>query len=67
MYVEINANILEFFVRDRGQGFTMGMIDSRRLGVRKSIIKRIENVGGTVTIKNNNGCEVNVILPVGKR
>lgn len=67
VYVEINANILEFFVRDRGQGFTMGMIDSRRLGVRKSIIKRIENVGGTVTIKNNNGCEVNVILPVGKR
>ncbi|QPK93848.1 PspC domain-containing protein [Actinomyces sp. zg-332] len=64
IYVEISSQKLEFYVRDRGKGFIVEDIPPTRLGVRNSILKRVIDNGGKVTIKNSNGCEVSVEIPL---
>lgn len=66
VYVEITDEYLEFYVRDRGQGFDIENISPNRFGVRNSIMKRVENAGGKVKIKNTNGCEIHVEIPMNE-
>ena len=45
-YVEIGPTGVEAFVRDRGDGFDVDAVPGDRLGVRQSILGRMERHGG---------------------
>ncbi|MCM3686455.1 ATP-binding protein [Kocuria rosea] len=56
---------LRFQVVDRGRGFQVRSIDSRRLGVRVSILGNVEQVGGAVDVDAapGRGTRVTVLWP----
>lgn len=68
IYVEVSSDAVEAFVRDRGPGFILDDVPADRLGVRESIVGRVERRGGTVKIRPlpapNTGTEVALRLPV---
>lgn len=66
VYAEVAGRLAEVFVRDRGIGFDQTAIGEDRMGVRGSIVDRIERHGGTVTIKSapGEGTEVKMSLPL---
>jgi signal transduction histidine kinase len=66
VYAEITAASVEVFVRDRGTGFTLADVPDDRLGVRRSIVDRMERHGGTATIRSEPGAgtEVHLSLPL---
>ena len=58
------------FVRDRGPGFDLHTVPADRLGVRESIVGRMERAGGTARIRSGpGGTEVHLTLaePEGAR
>ena len=50
------------FVRDRGKGFDPDVVPPGRMGVRESIMARMERHGGTASIRSEpgHGTEVRV-------
>jgi len=66
VYVESDTSSIQVFVRDRGVGFDPASIADDRMGVRGSIIGRVERHGGTVTIRSEpgQGAEVAMTMPV---
>jgi signal transduction histidine kinase/phage shock protein PspC (stress-responsive transcriptional regulator) len=66
VYAETDGRSVEVFVRDRGAGFDPGAIAEDRMGVRGSIIDRIQRHGGTATIRSSpgDGTEVALSVPV---
>jgi signal transduction histidine kinase/phage shock protein PspC (stress-responsive transcriptional regulator) len=66
VYAEITAASIDVFVRDRGTGFTLADVPDDRLGVRRSIVDRMERHGGTATIRSEPGAgtEVHLSLPL---
>lgn len=67
VYVECRAEQLEVFVRDRGPGFDMANVPPDRIGVRGSIIGRMERAGGSAAIRSTPaGTEVRLVLPLPK-
>ncbi|WIY83266.1 ATP-binding protein [Propionimicrobium sp. PCR01-08-3] len=52
---EEDASLVQVFVRDRGKGFDPGEIADDRMGVRKSIVGRMERHGGTAKIRSAPG------------
>lgn len=66
VYAETDGRTVEVFVRDRGVGFDPGSIAEDRMGVRGSIIDRVERHGGTATIRSQpgEGTEVALSVPV---
>lgn len=70
VFLEADEERIEVFVRDRGRGFDPDAVPSDRLGVRESIIGRMERNGGSATIRSfagdNRGTEVRLLLE-GKR
>jgi len=66
VYAEVADRRAEVFVRDRGVGFDADAIAEDRMGVRGSIIGRIERHGGTATIKSapGEGTEVRMSIPL---
>ncbi|GAA1695914.1 ATP-binding protein [Microcella alkalica] len=66
VYVELRADALELWVRDRGPGFDPATIPADRLGVRESIIRRMARHGGSATVTRlASGTEVALRLPLG--
>lgn len=60
-----DAERIEVFVRDRGRGFDPDSIPDDRLGVRGSIIGRVERHGGTARVRSSDdGTEVALTMPV---
>ncbi|HET9127791.1 MAG TPA: ATP-binding protein, partial [Propionibacteriaceae bacterium] len=55
VYAEVDDGAIEVFVRDRGVGFELGDVHTDRLGVRRSIIDRMERHGGTARIRSSPG------------
>lgn len=66
VYAEATKETVQVFVRDRGVGFNVDKIAEDRMGVRGSIVDRVERHGGTVTIrsKRGQGTEVAMTVPV---
>jgi signal transduction histidine kinase/phage shock protein PspC (stress-responsive transcriptional regulator) len=63
-YVEIGPSGVEAFVRDRGDGFDLEAVPEDRLGVRQSILGRMERHGGSARVRRReDGTEVELRLP----
>ncbi len=65
VYVEVSAESVEVFVRDRGAGFALDDVPADRYGVRHSILDRMERHGGTAEVRTSpgHGTEVRLRLP----
>jgi signal transduction histidine kinase/phage shock protein PspC (stress-responsive transcriptional regulator) len=64
VYVESGPDGIEAFVRDRGAGFDLATVPEDRLGVRESIIGRMERHGGSARVRSSpEGTEVRLRLP----
>lgn len=66
VYAETDGTVAEVFVRDRGLGFDPDHIPQDRMGLRGSIIDRVERHGGSVTIRSapGEGTEIALRMPV---
>ena len=69
VYAEITAAGVDVFVRDRGAGFDPDATPEDRLGVRRSIIDRMERHGGTAEVRSapGEGTEIRMHLELEKR
>lgn len=65
VYLEVTEDAAEVFVKDRGPGFDPDAVPADRLGVRESIVGRMNRHGGTATITSSpDGTEVRLRLPL---
>lgn len=55
VYAEVEGDEVTVFVRDRGKGFDLDGIPGDRMGVRQSIIGRMERNGGQATVRTAPG------------
>ncbi|SDL49246.1 ATP-binding protein [Arthrobacter sp. ok362] len=64
VYLEVTDSAAEVFVKDRGPGFDPDSVPPDRLGVRESIVGRMNRHGGTAAISSSpDGTEVRLRLP----
>lgn len=64
VYAEAGPDGVEVFVRDRGTGFDLDAVPADRLGVRESIIGRMQRSGGTAQLRTGpDGTEVRLHQP----
>ncbi|MGX1160084.1 phage shock protein C (PspC) family protein [Arthrobacter sp. SLBN-100] len=64
VYLEVSGGRAEVFIKDRGPGFELQHVPEDRLGVRESIIGRMNRHGGTATIiSTTEGTEVRLSYP----
>jgi signal transduction histidine kinase len=52
VYAEAEQDRLTIFVRDRGRGFDLDSIPPHRLGIRQSIIGRMDRAGGSALVRS---------------
>lgn len=66
VYAEVAGATAEVFVRDRGVGFELDAVAADRLGVRNSILARMERHGGRAEVVSTpgGGTEVRLRMPV---
>lgn len=65
LYLECRPDAAEVFVRDRGQGFNPDSVPEDRLGLRESIIGRMQRHGGSARVKSSSaGTEIHLLLPL---
>ena len=65
VYAEVGRGVVEVYVRDRGTGFDPDAIADDRMGVRGSIVGRVENHGGTARVRSGpDGTEVALTMPL---
>jgi signal transduction histidine kinase/phage shock protein PspC (stress-responsive transcriptional regulator) len=65
VYLEVADGAAEVFIKDRGPGFDPDAVPADRLGVRESIIGRMNRHGGTAAITSSpDGTEVRLRLPL---
>jgi signal transduction histidine kinase/phage shock protein PspC (stress-responsive transcriptional regulator) len=62
VYAEAEPEEVTIFVRDRGKGFDLDAIPQDRMGVRGSIIGRMERNGGTARVRTAPGEGTEVML-----
>jgi signal transduction histidine kinase len=55
LFVEIADSTMDAYVRDRGVGFDLAAVGVDRMGVRGSIVERMERHGGTATVTSTPG------------
>jgi signal transduction histidine kinase len=55
VYAEVTDDEVAIFVRDRGKGFDLDTVPEDRMGIRQSIIGRMERNGGKATIRTAPG------------
>ncbi|WP_328988366.1 PspC domain-containing protein [Kribbella sp. NBC_01245] len=53
VFVEVDGDRAEIFVRDRGKGFDPEQVPEDRLGLRHSVMGRMERHGGRATVRSN--------------
>lgn len=64
VFLDASGENIEVFVRDRGEGFDINAIPEGRLGVRESILGRMNRAGGFASVRGaiGGGCEVTLVL-----
>ncbi|MDO5661377.1 MAG: hypothetical protein Q4G40_01665 [Brachybacterium sp.] len=62
VFVDVSPEEIEVFVRDRGPGFELDGVPSDRLGVRESILGRMERAGGHALVRRAPGGGTEVAL-----
>jgi signal transduction histidine kinase len=67
VYAEAEPDRLCIFVRDRGKGFSIDEIPPDRLGVRQSIIGRMDRAGGAALIRSTPGAGTEVEIQVTRQ
>jgi signal transduction histidine kinase/phage shock protein PspC (stress-responsive transcriptional regulator) len=67
VYAEVEGDDVAIFVRDRGKGFDLDQIPEDRMGVRGSIIGRMERNGGTAQVRTAPGEGTEVRLEMKKQ
>lgn len=65
LHLKANANGMKVVIKDDGRGFRMSRVPKNRLGVRISIIERVEMVGGRAFIDSRPGSGATIILEWG--
>jgi signal transduction histidine kinase len=65
VYAEVEPREVTLYVRDRGPGFELAAVPADRMGVRESIIGRVERAGGRAEVRTSpgEGCEVRLSMP----
>ena len=65
VYAEVDPEQVQVFVRDRGPGFDLDAVPEDRLGVRQSIIGRMQRHGGRAEVVTSPGAgaEVRLSMP----
>lgn len=53
VYAEVGDTAVEIFVRDRGRGFDPEAIGDDRMGIRRSIMERVQRHHGTAEIRSS--------------
>ncbi|WPU08383.1 PspC domain-containing protein [Pseudarthrobacter oxydans] len=67
VYLEVTGGRAEVFIKDRGPGFELQDVPEDRLGVRESIIGRMNRHGGTANIISaSEGTEVRLGFPAAQ-
>ncbi|WEO78869.1 PspC domain-containing protein [Cryobacterium sp. SO2] len=67
VYVESSPTAIEVSVTDRGPGFSIDAIPADRMGVRESIVARMQRAGGSATVRpgpGGTGTEIRLSLPL---
>ena len=67
VYAEVDADQVQLFVRDRGPGFDLDAVPTDRLGVRQSIIGRMQRHGGHAEVATSPGAGAEVRLTMPRR
>ena len=65
LYAEVEPTQVTVFVRDRGAGFELADVPEDRLGLRQSVIGRMERHGGTAVVRSGagEGTEIQLEMP----
>jgi signal transduction histidine kinase len=66
VYAEVGPDLVEAFVRDRGDGFDVERVPEDRHGVRESIVGRMRRHGGSATIASVPGSGTEVALSIDR-
>ena len=62
LHLKTNRNGIKIVIKDDGRGFRMSRVPKSRLGVRTSIIGRVELVGGRAFVDSRPGSGASIIL-----
>lgn len=62
VYAEVNADLVQVFIRDHGDGFEVNHLPAGHLGVSESILGRMKRAGGTADIDSRPGWGTEVKL-----
>lgn len=65
VYLEVEADRISLFVRDRGTGFDPGRVTPDRRGLADSVVGRVRRHGGTAAVRSviGEGTEVELSVP----
>jgi signal transduction histidine kinase len=66
VYVEVQPERVEAYVRDRGKGFDLDAVEPGRLGVRESIVGRMARHGGKAQVHTAPGEGTEVTLEIAR-
>ncbi|MEO7545435.1 MAG: ATP-binding protein, partial [Terrimesophilobacter sp.] len=67
IFLDSSETTLTIMIVDQGRGFDVDAVPADRLGIRQSVIHRVEAVGGTVKIWSAAGAGTSVIIVVPLR
>lgn len=62
VYAEVEGEEVTIFVKDRGKGFDLDAVPADRMGIRESIVGRMERHGGTARVRTEPGEGTEVML-----
>jgi phage shock protein PspC (stress-responsive transcriptional regulator) len=62
VYAEVEPDQVTVFVRDRGPGFDVDAVPEDRLGLRQSVVGRMQRHGGTAVVRSETGAGTEVQL-----
>ncbi len=65
LHLKAHRGGIKIVVKDTGRGFRMSRVPKNRLGLRISVIERVEMVGGRAFIDSQPGVGTNIILEWG--